>query len=192
MSVERQRVRSDANGLACADDGSPGSYNNEHAVRQPYPETSKKRSTSRYDVCEVFSPARVSATAKKHGLRGGWSLDLSQTCQITGRKWNCLVPEDREWARRMIYRDKPELLIVCPPCTLFSSLQNLSPYGLPPKRCPEKWNEALVMLRFAVDLCKLQHAAGRSFVFEHPSTASSWEDESLRELLAVKGFCCQP
>ena len=43
------------------------------------------------------------------------------------------------------------------------------------------------MLRFAVELCLIQHRAGRTFVFEHPSTASSWEDPSLRDLVATSG-----
>lgn len=43
------------------------------------------------------------------------------------------------------------------------------------------------MLRFAVELCKLQHEAGRTFVFEHPNSAASWEDESLKSLLSARG-----
>ena len=54
-------------------------------------------------------------------------------------------------------------------------------------RCVKEWHDALTMLRFGVELCRLQHAAGRAFVFEHPSTASSWQDESLISLLQVKG-----
>ena len=42
------------------------------------------------------------------------------------------------------------------------------------------------MLRFAVELCKMQSAAGRLFVFEHPRSATSWEDASLRELMTMK------
>ena len=86
-----------------------------------------------------------------------------------------------------IHEDKPELVVVCPPCTLFSSLQNLSPNGLPSKRCPERWKEALEMLKFAVEVCLIQHRAGRLFVFEHPSTATSWEDPSLKELVQTSG-----
>ena len=62
-----------------------------------------------YDVCEVFSPARISEMASKQGLRGGWSLDLSQPCKVTGRTWDCLNEEDRAWAKRRVHQDKPEL-----------------------------------------------------------------------------------
>ena len=76
---------------------------------------------------------------------------------------------------------------MCPPCTLFSSLQNICPNGLPEVRCPDKCNSALVMLRFALELRLLQHKAGRSIVFEHPSTATSREDQSLRKLVSTSG-----
>ena len=36
-------------------------------------------------------------------------------------------------------------------------------------------------------MCQIQHRAGRGFVFEHPSTASSWEDECLRTLMDATG-----
>lgn len=89
------RSEADAHGLSCADDGSPGNLQKEDVSKQPRPETSDRRSTGRYDVCEVFSPARVSLAAEKRSLREGWSLDLSQTCSITGREWNCLLQSDR-------------------------------------------------------------------------------------------------
>ena len=62
--------RSDADGLACAEDGSPGRRRQLDELRQPHPETSTRRTTSKFDVCEVFSPARVTSAAVKHGLRG--------------------------------------------------------------------------------------------------------------------------
>ena len=137
------------------------------------PISAKEGRRGLYDVCEVFSPPRISFAAERLGLRGGWSLDLSQPCRVTGKTWDCRKEEDRDWARRRVRQDRPELLILCPSCTLFSSLQNLSPNGLPEKRCPEKWDEAIMMVNFAVELAMMQHKAGRAFIFEHPSTASS-------------------
>ena len=93
-------------------------------------------------------------------------------------------PADREWCRKLVFRDKPKLLVVSPPCTLFSQLQNLSLEGLPAARCPEEWAKATLMVEFAVELCLIQKRAGRVFVFEHPRTATSWEVvRGLKELL---------
>ena len=98
-----------------------------------------------------------------------------------------LLAEDRAWARRLVWKHKPQFLVVCPPCTLFSSLQNLSPNGLPAERCPQLWAEALMMLEFGIELCQIQRRAGRGFLFEHPLTASSWEVGAVQQLQSEKG-----
>ena len=53
------------------------------------------------------------------------------------------------------------------------------------------------MMRFGSELCKIQHRSGRVFVFEHPSTATSWEDASVKGLMQMPGvvlfvtdMCC--
>ena len=43
------------------------------------------------------------------------------------------------------------------------------------------------MLRFGIELCRIQHEAGRVFVFEHPSTAASWESSSVKDLMRLPG-----
>ena len=42
----------------------------------------------RYDICELFSPPRVTKAAAVAGLRGGWSLDLKHVDPITGCAWD--------------------------------------------------------------------------------------------------------
>ena len=150
------------------DDGCPTHQWNqdEHAIRavglaETFKGKKAKTSRSTYDVCEVFSPSRVSKFAGQSGPRGGWSLDVAHVCAVTGRMWDALKPDDREWCRRMVHRDRPRLLVVCPPCTLFSRLQHLSPNGLPEVRCPERWRQAIEMVKFAVELCNIQRRAGR-------------------------------
>ena len=53
------------------------------------------------------------------------------------------------------------------------------------------------MLRFGIELCRIQHEAGRVFVFEHPATATSWENSSVKDLMQLPGvmlsvmdMCC--
>ena len=41
----------------------------------------------RPDVCEVYSPPRVTATAREMGMKGGWALDLT-TDDDQGRPWD--------------------------------------------------------------------------------------------------------
>ena len=188
---DRVSPRSGAIGPATNDDGSTGNFKIDDAMRHPQTETRKasrrKQRGSSYDICEMFSPPRIARWAKRQGLVGGWSLDLSSACPVTGRAWDCRKEEDRAWARRMLYRDRPNMLVLCPPCTLFSQLQNLAPGGLPPERCPEKWSEALMFLEFAIEMCRIQQRGGRGFLFEHPAAATSWEVEAVKNLLAEKG-----
>ena len=133
--IVKDLSRSATDGRVRTDEKAWGRVKVQDPSRGPRFETS--RCASRYDVCEIFSPARIVREAEMQGLRGGWSLDLSQRCKLTGSTWDCRVAADREWAIRMVRRDKPGLLMVCPPCTLFSQLQNLCKKGMPWVRCPE-------------------------------------------------------
>lgn len=142
---------------------------------------SKQRGT--FDVCEAFSPPRVCARAHLHGLRGGWSLDREHVDPQSGRLWDLLEKKEQLRALGRLKKDMPRVLITCPPCTQFSVLQNLNPHA----RCSEDWKRAVEMVNFAVSLCEEQDRAARSFVFEHPQSASSWGLESLRRLKARSG-----
>ena len=53
-------------------------------------------------------------------------MDIGTRCATTGRTWDLLDPTDQAKARRMLQKDKPELLVASPPCTRFSNLQNLN------------------------------------------------------------------
>ena len=81
-----------------------------------------------------------------------------------------------------MYKDRPGLLILSPPCTLFSKLQVLSPYGLPEVRDPEGWAEAVAFVDLSMELAEIQRKAGRSFVFEHSWQASSWDLQSVNNI----------
>ena len=142
---------------------------------------------SEFDICEIFSPPRVCAAAKAAGMRAGWSLDMTEECPVTGRKWDFRRPGDRRQAKNLVLKGKPEMLILSPPCTLFSSLQRWSRYGPPEVRRPDDWEEAVGFVDFCVDLCEVQNRGGRGFCFEHPRYASSWELPSMARLRAMPG-----
>ena len=67
-------------------------------------------------MTEIFSPERVVAEAKRHGLSGGLSMDLR-----TG--WDFRRREDRKKAKQYVREVQPLLLIGSPVCTPFSALQ---------------------------------------------------------------------
>ena len=70
--------RSGADGLATTDATARVQHHHQEHPREAQVETRRRRGQSMYDVCEVFSPARVVEAAEKIGWKGGWSLDLSK------------------------------------------------------------------------------------------------------------------
>ena len=55
-------------------------------------------------------------------------------------------------------------------------------------RCPERLENVVKLVEFAVQVCNLQHELGGGFVFEHPQSASSWRKiPKLRKLWGTEG-----
>ena len=83
------------------------------------------------DVSEVYSNPRIvqEAAIRSYGglqLKPGWSLDLTLNDPMTGEPWDLSKAEVRQRVRKLVIETKPFMLIGSPPCTLFSTLQNLS------------------------------------------------------------------
>ena len=165
-------------------------------LEQAEPENTKAlddpRSTpakeSKMDVAEAYSPPRLVRMACKRGLRGGWSLDLTMIDPDDGKPWDLSLGAKRRKVMEMIKRDKPMLLIVSPMCGAFSALQELFNYPRMHKtEVMAKLKDGLSHLKFAMELCVMQHNAGRLFMFEHPETASSWSTKTVKNLAAVQG-----
>ena len=124
---------------------------------------------SRFDVCEVFSPPRTTTRANATGFRGGWACDYRYEDPLTGRKYDLLTARDQKEVRRLLRRDCPELLTCSPPCTVFSQANTTG------KQTAREMAEAVEMIRFSLELCRIQHVAGRAFIFEHPLGARTWK-----------------
>ena len=137
----------------------------------------------RYEVCELFSPPRVCKRALECGLRGGWSLDSKCVDLVTGSSWDLSDEKVQSKVWKLLRRDKPLVVGLSPPCTLFSALQNLRKESIP----EDEMRQAMGYVRFCVDIAKYQHETGRFFYFEHPLTASSWTMPELDGLRQVDG-----
>lgn len=125
---------------------------------------------------EVYSPPRVTATAKAQGLKAGLALDLS-----TG--WDFRKKEHRRLALKLINEKRPAVIILSPPCTIFSLLRQLSDPKREASVVEEERQEGLLHLRFAVAIAMNQIKNGRGFVFEHPRYATSWSSKELQKLM---------
>ena len=79
----------------------PAQGNREHVHKK------KDRSDqSVCDVVEIFSPPRVCRRARSRGLRGGWSLDDSAMCPVTGKTWDLLNSQEQKRAWNLFYKAK--------------------------------------------------------------------------------------
>ena len=51
----------------------------------------------------------------------------------------------------------------------------------------EKLEKAMEHVKFALDLCIQQYRAGRLFLFEHPTSASSWSTSMMQQVMNLEG-----
>ena len=92
---------------------------------------------------------------------------------VTKRKYDLSRDSDVAVARQLILRDRPKLLVLSPPCTMFSILQNLTWRGDPvaQERFTQRKAAAVKLLETAVLLARVQMLVGGVFLFEHPASA---------------------
>lgn len=135
------------------------------------------------DACmEVYSPPRVSPFVERLGLAGGLSADI-----LTG--WNFNNIDTRIAMVVEVKVRRPQVLILSPPCTWFSTLQNLNWYKIPVDHREQKLCEAILHVEFCCMLMRLQVQGGRKVIFEHPKSALSFKFvKQLKEFVDAEGF----
>ena len=148
------------------------------------------------DLSEIYSPPRITARAARHGLKGGWALDITSNDE-NGIPWDFDVPPMREKARALVRETKPTLLVWCPMCTWFCALQNLNFPRMDPAVVKAGLQKATRHLEFVCELYREQVRGGRYFLHEHPLTATSWRLPCVQEVMGmpqvmtvVADMCC--
>ena len=111
----------------------------------------------------------------------GSALDLTEG-------WDFSKKRDRREARQLVSSEDPHLLILSPPCTVFSRLRSLSTIKRDPAVVQREYQRAKVHLKFSCELALMQHYRGRGFLFEHPLGADSWREPELQRLASVPGI----
>ena len=142
----------------------------------------QKSVSTHVDVMEIYSPPRVTLEAKQQNQKGikpkwrvGQALDLTTGYDFKNAK-------TRKHVMNLIKTWKPALVILSPPCTVFSPLRNLSS----PKRDPEvvqlEEEEGLEHWEFALEIAEEQDDNQRGFLLEHPKEAWSWKHPRAHKL----------
>ena len=128
-------------------------------------------------------------------IKGLHALDL-RTTKPTGGTWDFSLQSDRVEALELIKATKPDWVILSPPCTAFSVMNNNVNYPKMDKdEVQRRIREGTKHLHFNVTIARMQLQAGRHFLFEHPLRASSWDDSWMVNLMKHKkvhvGHCHQ-
>ena len=130
------------------------------------------------DVMEVFSTPHITAAAQKMSLRADHAFDIKVGCDLQR-------PEHRKQVLELVKRKRLKLLVVCPPCGPFSTLQRLT--VLRGERYYDNLRKGRELLEFAMELCAHQHTQGLKFVFEHPWLADSWNEACVKKVSGMRG-----
>ena len=131
---------------------------------------------SSVDFVELYNPGNF--TANKGELVAGTVID----CKINPHL-DLTSSQVRQEVATLIEKEDPLFLIGAPPCTVFSSMQNINQRHNVGEAWELKYQQGLAHLEYAVQLYWEQISRGRFFfIHEHPATASSWGLPLIQEL----------
>ena len=146
----------------------------------PLPEIARLL-TSRHDIAEYYNPPRALVVGRQRGLSGSLSLDI-----ISG--WDFKIPSLRSLSLELLSRLCICLVILSPPCIIFSDLQRLWNFKrMSQSQVRLKWDEGMLHLKHAMDCALVQYNKGRFFLFEHPARASSWKQDPVKRIMGLPG-----
>ena len=103
-------------------------------------------------------------------------MDISIRYPGTGRSLELRNSKDQKDVKKMIKRGCPTVLVVSPPCTAFS-IANQGEIE------PQVLAGAVEMIRFSMEICDLQHKAGRQLIFEQPQSSRAWGLDEVVKIL---------
>ena len=132
------------------------------------------------DFVELYNPGNF--TANKGELLAGTVID----CKVNPQ-FDLTSSQVRQEVATLIEKEDPLFLIGAPPCTVFSSMQNINQRHHVGEAWEVKYQQGLSHLEYAVQLYWEQISRGRFFLHEHPATATSWGLSLIKELERYPG-----
>jgi len=83
-----------------------------------------------------------------------------------------------------VLTERPRCVMVCPPCGLFSIMQNATPGPWSEVRM-RSFAEGMILLIFCMEVANVQASRGLYSIFEHPLTSLAWQLEVARTVAAL-------
>ena len=120
-------------------------------------------------------------------LRPGWSLDLTMVDPVSGKRWDFTKADMRERALKLVRESMPFLLIGSAPCTAFSQLQAINKHRRSAEVIAAELAAGEQHMKFVIRLYREQLLAGRYYLHEHPSGATSWQMSAMQSLMEIPG-----
>ena len=119
--------------------------------------------------------------SQKHGLESGKAFDLTLGTDL-------LDFRNREHVRTYVKTIRLGLVLIAPPCHMYSQLQNIlkdfrAQDSVAMKKYLEKKSKAKILLNFAIEIAELCLELGLTFVLEHPWSAQSWSTRMMEKLI---------
>ena len=130
-------------------------------------------------IFEIFSPLRLKDTAEEMGLGTGYSVDRL-VVREDGDCWDLRRPEHQRELLQLLRERRPDAVVLSPPCTAFSQMQNINKHRMDSEIWDSKVREGIAYLDYTAKIIKEQIRLGGVFVFEHPRNATSWGHPGLR------------
>ncbi len=127
-------------------------------------------------LAEVFSQPRLVPLAGEFGISASLSFDI-----LMG--WDLLSVEKQISCLKMIQSSSVQVVMLSPPCTAFSKMQDSNWNRMPDLQRRKQCEEGAKMLVFACAVAQMQSAAGRFWVLEHPHAALSWKMPPILDLM---------
>ncbi|CAK8989344.1 Reverse transcriptase Ty1/copia-type domain-containing protein [Durusdinium trenchii] len=104
------------------------------------------------------------------------SFDLLSDCDL-------LSTAGRQEVLKTLMSKRPLMLMCSPPCTMYSELMRLwNAKKMNPQVKALREKDAYLMVRFSMELCRLQDDAGRFYCYEHPYKAASWKLDIAQQM----------
>ena len=147
----------------------------------------ERRASSSCLVMEVFSPPRFAVEAERAGYRAK-SYDL-----VNG--FDFRRASDRKLVENELVTERPELLVLCPPCTDEGGWFHLNSHKWDPWEVLRRKAQSRRYITWCCKLFRMQMELGGRAVFEHPTGSRLWsyaEMQSLcRKYTTVKLHMCR-
>eukprot|EP00435_Cladocopium_sp_Y103_P019462 s1915_g4.t1 len=125
-------------------------------------------------VAELFSPPRFTKYAQQLGYQG-LSYDIQQGCDLDDLATQKRVSKELD-------ENKPELLVVCPPCRNRGGWEHLNRMYRSPLETARLLRRSRRQVAFCAAEIQKQLKRGGEFLFEHPWPSEAWNDPSMTSL----------